>query len=87
MSELRHNPSALRRICGRDRASASTTLASHENRSGPIKSTDRIGPITRNRAMNNDRPEPNAELQSFEPLRITFAVLALLLGLIAALHV
>jgi hypothetical protein len=37
--------------------------------------------------MKNDRPEPNAELQSFEPLRITFALLALLLGLIAALHV
>jgi len=37
--------------------------------------------------MKNDRPEPNAELHSFEPLRITFAVLALLLGLIAALHV
>jgi len=38
-------------------------------------------------AMKNDRPEANAELNSFEPLRITFAVLALLLGLIAALHV
>lgn len=37
--------------------------------------------------MKNDRPEANAELQSFEPLRITFAVLALLLGLAAALHV
>lgn len=37
--------------------------------------------------MKNDRPEPNAELQSFEPLRVAFAVLALLLGLIAALHV
>ena len=48
---------------------------------------DQIHPIPRNEAMKNDRPEPNAELQSFEPLRITFAVLALLLGLIAALHV
>jgi hypothetical protein len=49
---------------------------------------DKIRPINRNeKAMKNDRPEPNAELQSFEPLRITFAVLALLLGLIAALHV
>ena len=37
--------------------------------------------------MKNDRPEPDAELQSFEPLRIAFAVLALVLGLIAALHV
>lgn len=33
------------------------------------------------------KPEANAELhQSFEPLRTTFAVLALLLGIIAALH-
>jgi len=31
--------------------------------------------------------EPNAELhQSFEPLRTTFAVMALLLGLVAAMH-
>jgi len=37
--------------------------------------------------MPTDRPEPNAELhQSFEPLRITFALMALLLGLVAALH-
>ncbi len=36
--------------------------------------------------MKTERPEPNAELQSFEPLRIAFAVLALLLGLIATLH-
>lgn len=37
-------------------------------------------------AMKTERPEPNAELQSFEPLRIAFAVLALLLGLVATLH-
>lgn len=37
--------------------------------------------------MPNDRPEPNAELRdSFEPLRTTFAVLALLLGFIAMMH-
>lgn len=37
--------------------------------------------------MNNDHPEPNAELaRSFEPLRITFALLALLLGLAASLR-
>ena len=36
--------------------------------------------------MNTNRPETNAELlQSFEPLRTTFAVCALLLGLIAAM--
>jgi hypothetical protein len=38
-------------------------------------------------AMKTDRPEANAELhESFEPLRTTFAVLALLLGLLAAMH-
>lgn len=38
-------------------------------------------------AMKTDRPEANAELtRSFEPLRIGFAVLALLLGLIASLR-
>jgi hypothetical protein len=38
--------------------------------------------------MKTDRPEANAELQqSFEPLRTGFAVFALLLGMIAALHV
>ena len=37
--------------------------------------------------MKTERPEANAELQqSFEPLRTTFAVLALLLGMIAAVH-
>lgn len=37
--------------------------------------------------MQTDQAEPNAELvRSFEPLRITFAVLALLLGLIATLR-
>lgn len=37
--------------------------------------------------MPTDQPEPNAELQqSFEPLRITFALMALLLGLVAAMH-
>ena len=87
MSELRHNPSALRRICGTGRAATSATLASHETRFAPIGSVRSDRPITRNQAMKNDRPEPNAELQSFEPLRVTFAVLALLLGLIAALHV
>ena len=37
--------------------------------------------------MKTDRPDSNAELQeSFEPLRTSFAVLALLLGLITAMH-
>lgn len=38
-------------------------------------------------AMKNEHSSPNAELQrSFEPLRVIFAVSALLLGLIASLH-
>ena len=37
--------------------------------------------------MQTDRPDSNAELhESFEPLRTCFAVLALLLGVIAAMH-
>ena len=33
-----------------------------------------------------DQPDPNAELRSFEPLRVTLAIGALLLGLIVGLH-
>lgn len=36
--------------------------------------------------MNAERPDPDAELQGGEPLRLAFAVLALVLGLIAAFH-
>lgn len=37
--------------------------------------------------MKSQRPEPNSELtQTFEPLRVIFAISALLLGLIASLH-
>jgi hypothetical protein len=37
--------------------------------------------------MKHERPEPNAELhQTFEPLRLFFAIGALLLGLIASAH-
>jgi len=37
--------------------------------------------------MNNERPNANAELnQSFEPLRTAFALIALLLGVIASLR-
>jgi hypothetical protein len=37
--------------------------------------------------MKSERPETNAELnQTFEPLRLAFAITALLLGLVASLH-
>lgn len=37
--------------------------------------------------MKSERPAPNAELdQTFEPLRLVFAITALLLGLVASAH-
>lgn len=36
--------------------------------------------------MKPDCPDPNAELHAREPMRIVFALSALLLGLIAAIH-
>lgn len=36
--------------------------------------------------MNTERPDPDAELATHEPLRIVFALFALLLGLLAAIH-
>jgi hypothetical protein len=37
-------------------------------------------------AMNTERHDPESELTTREPLRIVFALAALLLGLIAAMH-
>lgn len=36
--------------------------------------------------MKTERPDPNAELDTREPLRIAFALAALVLGFIAAFH-
>jgi hypothetical protein len=36
--------------------------------------------------MKTEHTDPNAELATREPLRIAFALAALLLGLIAAMH-
>ena len=37
--------------------------------------------------MKTERPAPNAELnQTFEPLRLAFAISALVLGVIASAH-
>jgi hypothetical protein len=36
--------------------------------------------------MNTERPDPDSEFTTREPLRIVFALVALLLGLIAAMH-
>ncbi len=38
------------------------------------------------KAVNNQSPEPNTDLATSEPLRTVFALAALLLGLIAAMH-
>lgn len=36
--------------------------------------------------IDTRKPDPNAELQGFEPLRVTLALGALLLGLLMSLH-
>ena len=36
--------------------------------------------------VENVKPDPNAELHSFEPLRITLASGALVLGLLLSIH-
>jgi hypothetical protein len=72
VSELRHNSSPSRRMRDRTRAAMRATLGS---------------PKTSEPRMKTERPEPNAELnQTFEPLRLVFAITALLLGLVASLH-
>jgi len=40
----------------------------------------------RTRDMKTERPDNDAELSTHEPLRIVFALSALLLGLLAAIH-
>ena len=35
--------------------------------------------------MNEPRPDPNADLHTHEPLRVVFALAALVLGLLASL--
>ena len=35
---------------------------------------------------DTSQPDPNAELRSFEPLRISLALGALLLGLLVSIH-
>jgi hypothetical protein len=53
----------------------------------PRRGIDESRLAVRGLPMNNERNEPNAELQqTFEPLRLTFAIAALLLGLVASLH-
>ena len=36
--------------------------------------------------IESGKPDPNAELHSFEPLRITLALGALVLGLLLSIH-
>jgi hypothetical protein len=56
--------------------------------SKPPQAGDSMQPPNReNPAMHNRNAEPNTELKSsFEPLRVIFALGALLLGFVAALH-
>jgi len=70
-SELRHNSSPSSRTGGSDGALETATLGSQ----------------TRRQPVKTERAEANAELnEKFEPLRVIFALTALLLGLLASLH-
>ena len=62
------------------RAAAATQSASFKARWNTFQAA------LRERPMKTERPDPNAELAGREPLRIVFALAALLLGLIAAMH-
>ena len=76
-----HSPLTLR-LCREDsdtRQKDGKYAASRHSAQRPYK-------MTNEKTVKTDRPEANAELHSFEPLRTVFAVLALLLGLIAAMH-
>jgi Ca-activated chloride channel homolog len=76
LPEVRHNWPALRRNCRRRSPGARVQLCL---RGEP----PRICPSAT--AMSNDRPDMNAELRGgFEPLRIVFVLVALLLGVIAS---
>jgi hypothetical protein len=46
----------------------------------------RRSPSATENPMDMQRPDPNAELYSREPLRIVFALSALILGLVATLN-
>ncbi|WP_300615399.1 hypothetical protein [Dokdonella sp.] len=39
-----------------------------------------------NAAAKPERPDPNAELHTREPMRVLFALAALLLGIVASIH-
>jgi len=45
-----------------------------------------VAPTAEPHPMNTERPDPNAELYTREPLRVVFALLALALGLATALN-
>jgi hypothetical protein len=70
-SELRHNSSRPCRKPNPCGAALNANLSSHH---GELE-------------MKTERPAPNAELdQAFEPLRLVFAITALLLGVVASAH-
>jgi hypothetical protein len=90
MPELRHKRSAFRRNCAGSGAAAGLNLGLPPKQGKRLRQAGiqrPAGKQKRTSTMTNNRTEPNTELQRrFEPLRITFAVLALLLGAIAAAH-
>jgi len=68
----RHNRSPDRPDSSVARAAGGVAMASH--------------PPPSLHPMNTERPDPNAELYTREPLRVVFALLALALGLATALN-
>lgn len=73
LPRVRHNSSGTRRICAAAFPCVLVTLYAN--------------PHTPSETMNIHHPDANAELQpGFEPLRIGFALLALLLGTLAAMQ-
>ena len=61
-------------------------LPAQARRASSARRLNAIQADAQENTMQADRPDPNAELHTREPLRIIFALVALLLGLIAALH-
>jgi hypothetical protein len=61
-------------------------MAASRRRPSPPRRCNASQPKSEDIPMMTDRPDPNAELATREPLRIAFAVAALLLGVLAMLH-
>jgi len=79
------HPGSLPAYCHNPAASAPDYAGASARTHGVMAS---MNPARRTAMPNNPSPErdPNAELRSFEPLRVSLAIGALLLGLILGFH-